>query len=195
MRKFLASISQCHHSMKAFSAHGILSTLVTLAALSGLASADNGERVRSFDTSRLVALGPTVAPEQEMAEREAQSASAEVTPLPQLISSIPVRFNKGRSTLDSIGKRNLQRLVVPVLLGYAVKEIRVEGHADLQGSAAVNQKIAQQRAEEAAAYLIKIGVPADMITIDAAGSNHPLVADRTAVAGQVNRRVELHLGY
>jgi outer membrane protein OmpA-like peptidoglycan-associated protein len=164
-------------------------------ALSGLASADNGQRALAVDMSRLVAVGPTAASDLEMAERETQMPRAEAISLPQLISSIPVRFGRGRSKLGPIGKRNLRRLVVPVLLGFAVKKIRVEGHADLQGSAEINQKIAQQRAEEAGAYLIQIGVPADMITIDAAGSSHPLVADRTPVAGQVNRRVELHLGY
>jgi len=67
----------------------------------------------------------------------------------------------------------------------------VEGHTDSQGAAAMNQELAQKRAESVRTYLVSRGIAADRITAKGLGPSQP-IADNTSPEGRANnRRVEI----
>ena len=71
--------------------------------------------------------------------------------------------------------------------------VEVAGYTDSRGSASVNQKLSQKRAQMVANYLISRGVKAEKLSAKGYGAANP-VADNGTAAGQAqNRRVELHI--
>ncbi len=67
----------------------------------------------------------------------------------------------------------------------------IEGHTDNVGSAAINQKLSQSRADAVKTYLESKGIAKDRITATGFGDTKP-VADNTTAAGRAqNRRVVL----
>ena len=67
------------------------------------------------------------------------------------------------------------------------------GHADAQGSAETNQKIAKARAQAAADFLIGKGVSGSQIEIEGQGSDEPIATNTTATGRAQNRRVDVEL--
>lgn len=70
--------------------------------------------------------------------------------------------------------------------GYKVK---LEGHADVIGSNAYNQRLGQKRADAVREFLIKYGANASQITTQSYGETQPKVDSRSKEARFMNRRV------
>jgi outer membrane protein OmpA-like peptidoglycan-associated protein len=70
-------------------------------------------------------------------------------------------------------------------------DISVIGHTDRVGAADVNAKLAGERAQEVAKWLISEGVAADIIEITSHGEGNPVVPTEDEVAEPKNRRVEV----
>jgi outer membrane protein OmpA-like peptidoglycan-associated protein len=68
-------------------------------------------------------------------------------------------------------------------------DIRVDGHTDLNGRAAYNQKLSEQRAEAVRKELIKRGVREAQISAKGFGSSKPLTT-KISVVEPSNRRIE-----
>ncbi len=102
-------------------------------------------------------------------------------------------------TFDT-GKAMIKSQFRPVLdqLAYNIQQypntiIRIEGHTDSTGSAALNQNLSEQRARSVGNYLVQHGVPYDRIETIGYGYSRP-IADNTTVMGRgMNRRVEILL--
>ena len=75
----------------------------------------------------------------------------------------------------------------------AVTQIEVSGNADRTGSAAYNLTLSRRRADNVAAELVRLGVPKNIITIQAFGDTRPLVPTAEGVREPQNRRVEIVL--
>lgn len=75
------------------------------------------------------------------------------------------------------------------------KSVRVDlsGHTDRSGTDGYNQKLSQARADAVRAEMVKLGIPADAITVVAKGESTPLVATDDNVREPQNRRVEILL--
>ncbi len=71
--------------------------------------------------------------------------------------------------------------------------IEVQGHADLSGTAAYNQRLSLRRAQTVAAELVRHGVPRTAIDIQAFGDTRPLVPTAPGVREPQNRRVAIIL--
>lgn len=71
--------------------------------------------------------------------------------------------------------------------------LRVEGHTDSTGNAAINDELSQQRAEAVRAALIERGVPADRLVAAGYGSAHPVGDNATEDGRARNRRIELRI--
>ena len=68
----------------------------------------------------------------------------------------------------------------------------VEGHTDSTGSAEVNDRISQQRADAVLAYLVNNAtVEAGQIQAVGKGFSEPLASDRTAAGRAANRRIDV----
>lgn len=69
--------------------------------------------------------------------------------------------------------------------------LRISGHTDRSGSAAVNRRSGLLRAREVGAYLAGRGIPASAMTITSDGEERPLVPTEDGVREVQNRRVEI----
>ena len=74
-----------------------------------------------------------------------------------------------------------------------VTRIEVNGHADLTGTPAYNQKLSVRRAEAVAAVLVQDGIPRNEIFTQGFGDTHPLIPTARGVREPQNRRVEIIL--
>jgi outer membrane protein OmpA-like peptidoglycan-associated protein len=68
--------------------------------------------------------------------------------------------------------------------------IRVDGHTDSDGSAALNQTLSEARARSVRAYLVEAGADAERIDTIGFGEDVPVVANDSVENKQRNRRIE-----
>jgi outer membrane protein OmpA-like peptidoglycan-associated protein len=69
------------------------------------------------------------------------------------------------------------------------KRVEIVGHADRKGSSSFNLALSRRRAEAIKAALVRQGVAAEAITVDAVGEDRPLVPTSNGVAEAQNRYV------
>lgn len=69
--------------------------------------------------------------------------------------------------------------------------LRVTGHSDRPGSAAVNRRFALGRAQVVADALVARGVPRSSLTVDSEGEDNPFVSTADGVREIQNRRVDI----
>ncbi len=80
--------------------------------------------------------------------------------------------------------------VVDILANHQeIKKLRVEGHTDSVGSDSFNMKLSQQRAQAVFDYLVKQGVPAEMLIARGFGETMPIAPNNTRRGKEQNRRV------
>ena len=68
--------------------------------------------------------------------------------------------------------------------------MRVVGHTDDVGNAAVNQHLSQKRAEAVVAWLVARGIAPSRLAAEGKGESEPIVDNSTAENRQINRRVD-----
>jgi outer membrane protein OmpA-like peptidoglycan-associated protein len=101
-----------------------------------------------------------------------------------------VAFPVGRARLDEAGARVAQATAV-VLTRLPGVRVRLVGHSDDQGGRSTNLAVSRSRAAAVRTLLVRAGVSARRITIEAAGEDRPLDSSGTPEARDRNRRVEL----
>ncbi len=74
-----------------------------------------------------------------------------------------------------------------------VTQIEVSGYADRTGTAQYNLALSRRRADNVAGELVRLGVPRNVISIQAFGDTHLLVPTAEGVREPQNRRVEIVL--
>lgn len=71
-------------------------------------------------------------------------------------------------------------------------DVIIEGHTDSTGSAAVNQRLSQSRAESVKQYFLANGsLPASKLGAVGYGSSRPLASNKSAAGRAVNRRIDV----
>jgi OOP family OmpA-OmpF porin len=110
-----------------------------------------------------------------------------------IVLSQMVQFETGTATLRPESDAILSEV------GRILKEhpelelVEVQGHTDERGSADLNRKLGQERAESVVAWLTGRGIAADRLVAKGYGSDRP-IADNTTDEGRAkNRRVELRV--
>ena len=103
---------------------------------------------------------------------------------------LPLQFSLGSYELSPQSKANLANLANALKnqenLG---KKIRITGHTDKSGGAAMNQTLSQRRAEVAADYIASQGV--DRSRIEAVGRGFDDILPGVSAYSPTNRRVEV----
>ena len=95
---------------------------------------------------------------------------------------IPAQYAEPLNRLARLLKEN----------GAADYQFDIAGHTDSRGSAALNQKLSEQRAQAVVEYLAtRAGIERVRLTYSGHGSAVPLASNATAVGMQQNRRVEI----
>jgi outer membrane protein OmpA-like peptidoglycan-associated protein len=74
-----------------------------------------------------------------------------------------------------------------------IKHVRIEGHTDNVGAAAMNKALSTKRAASVVAWLVKHGIDAGRLTSQGFGMERPVDTNDTPQGRQNNRRVEFHI--
>ncbi|RYY06741.1 MAG: OmpA family protein [Sphingobacteriaceae bacterium] len=102
-----------------------------------------------------------------------------------------LEFDLGKSTIRDRSFPSLDR--VANLLVTKNFSLKLAGHTDNTGSAALNMSLSKDRAEAIRQYLVSKGANASRIEATGYGSTQPITTNKTAAGRQKNRRVEFTL--
>lgn len=100
-----------------------------------------------------------------------------------------ILFVVGSSQLDPVSMPAILK-IAEVLRENPEAKLTVEGHADDRGSAELNQRLSQQRADAVTTALLEAGVPMAQLKSVGYGSTRPLAKGRDEVSRRTNRRVQ-----
>lgn len=103
-----------------------------------------------------------------------------------------VQFDLGRSTLKTESFRILNQ-VADIMRKYPDYNLMISGHTDNSGSATVNQRLSEKRAQTCYEYLISKGVSSSRMGYAGYGETRPMAENSTAEGRNLNRRVEFDL--
>lgn len=153
-------------------------------------------------------LAEAQASEIELARREAQLASEAADSLRRRLELLELRetdrgvvitlgdvlFERGQTEIQDHARANLQD-VVDLLQSEPERRIRIEGHTDSTGTAQVNMRVSQARADSVQRELIALGVAANRIQAVGMGQEFPIASNETEEGRRQNRRVDVILLY
>lgn len=114
------------------------------------------------------------------------------------LQAIKVTFSSGilfptnGSTLSSSSKTELSQFATK-MSDMQDTDITVYGHTDNTGSAEVNEKLSNKRAESVASYLKNSGIASSRITTEGKSYTMPVAENTTAEGRAQNRRVEIYI--
>ena len=103
-----------------------------------------------------------------------------------------ILFDTGKSDLKPTASSNISQMA-GILKKYPENIITVKGYTDNTGSAAVNEKLSQERANAVKNQLVSGGVPANTVTIVGMGPANPISDNKTKEGRAQNRRVEVEI--
>ena len=105
-----------------------------------------------------------------------------------------VKFKTGSAEI--IGKDSDETLqaVQKVLAAHPeISAVRIEGHTDNRGAAALNRKLSKDRAASVVTWLVKHGIDASRLRSEGFGPDRPIDDNTSDKGRQNNRRVEFHI--
>ena len=106
------------------------------------------------------------------------------------LGSDHLKFEFDKAELRPEDKELLAR-IAGILMTSHDYTVSVNGHTDDVGSAAYNQALSERRARAVHDYLVRAGLPAEILSVQGHGKSRPLVPGTSEAARAKNRRVEL----
>ncbi len=103
-----------------------------------------------------------------------------------------VKFRTGSVQILS-ESNSILTAVAQILRDNPEIKVRIEGHTDNRGSAAMNMGLSSRRAASVVSWLVKNGVDKSRLTSKGYGLTRPLESNATDDGRQNNRRVEFHI--
>lgn len=76
---------------------------------------------------------------------------------------------------------------------YPDKQLLITGHTDGDGSAELNQRLSENRAEQTQSFLLKEGFKASQLTTEGKGETEPIASNDTPEGKSQNRRSTIRL--
>ena len=104
-----------------------------------------------------------------------------------------IKFRFGLADLDPVSDPILDAVLKVTQAHAEITMIRIEGHTDNKGSAALNKKLSNDRAAAVASWLVKHGVDRSHLTSVGFGMGNPIDSNSTEAGRANNRRVEFHI--
>lgn len=100
-------------------------------------------------------------------------------------------FPVGKSDLDPRNFTLLNKILNSVLK-FPHSHIEVQGHTDATGSKSLNMKLSEERAQNVADFLVKVGgIDASRISNVGMGGEKPVASNKTAAGRELNRRIDV----
>jgi outer membrane protein OmpA-like peptidoglycan-associated protein len=103
-----------------------------------------------------------------------------------------IHFATGKSTILPDSTPLLTEIAAALAKRPTVR-VRIEGHTDARGAAAINTRLSRARAEAVRSWLITAGIVATRLVAVGFGPSQPIADNRTASGREENRRVEFLL--
>ncbi len=103
-----------------------------------------------------------------------------------------VLFDSGKSSIKEASNKVLQDIIA-ILKEYPTAKFTVEGHTDSAGSAKLNQRLSDSRANAVKTYLTENGVDQFRLSAVGYGEDRPIATNKTRAGRAKNRRVEINL--
>jgi peptidoglycan-associated lipoprotein len=153
----------------------------------GPTQAEIDARNDSIAAARAAEAARTAA-ERDAARREQERLSGERDRARATIEAV-VLFDYDESVITAAAERIL-RAKLPILRNSPALRLRLEGHADEQGSTEYNLALGSRRAESVRDFLSGFGIPANRFTTTSFGEERPAVNRSDEAAWAQNRRVE-----
>ncbi|WCN12551.1 OmpA family protein [Marinomonas mediterranea] len=108
---------------------------------------------------------------------------------------LEIRFANNSSEVKSESLPVLEEFATAIN-SYDLKNVEVQGHSSLDGSASYNLRLSEARAQSVADVLVKqFGVDASVITAKGYGETQPVINEISNEANMVNRRVVAVIQY
>lgn len=101
-------------------------------------------------------------------------------------------FDTGKATLKPASQEQLKNMA-EILKAYPQVELKLGGYTDNTGSAAVNKKLSQERADSVKGELVKLGIAASRLDAEGYGQEHPVASNDTAEGRAQNRRIAVRV--
>ncbi len=176
--------------------------LARIAVLSGVS--DPAERARIEAAVMAAVPGLAGVRWADGGAGEAAPATADVPPaaaavaacqdnVDQVMTGKVINFNSSSAFMPDSSLAVIDE-VANAIRDCAGMPIAVEGHTDATGSADINQRLSQARADAVAAALAERGIAAARVTATGFGSSRPVDEGSSDVANAANRRIEFKLG-
>ncbi len=105
-----------------------------------------------------------------------------------------IQFAPGSSDFTKSATAELNKLASILADHKEIKKVSIEGHTDNTGKADKNLALSQKRVDAVKAYLVKKGVDASRLTVQAYGDTKPAADNATPAGRAENRRVEFKVG-
>ncbi|WP_211315756.1 OmpA family protein [Isoalcanivorax indicus] len=147
-------------------------------------------QARTLEADRAHADAAKARTSEADMQRRLDDMQAKQTDRGQVVTLGDVLFDTGSAQLRSSANTNLDKLA-SFLKQYPDQRLLIEGHTDNVGSAAFNLQLSRQRAESVQQYLIRSGIAAQRLSVEAVGLQRPVASNSTANGRQQNRRVEV----
>ena len=104
-----------------------------------------------------------------------------------------IYFDTGKATIQARSFALIDAIAALLDTRKDIKRLRIEGHTDNVGSAALNLRLSSERAASVAKYLVDKGIAADRFESRGIGKEEPIADNRTVKGRAENRRVEFEI--
>lgn len=104
-----------------------------------------------------------------------------------------VQFQTGKAEILPASFGLLDEVARVFLDNDQIEQVQIEGHTDSTGTAAINRKLSQARAESVMKYLASKGVKAKRMTAKGFGPDRPMADNGDETGREINRRVEFNI--
>ena len=101
-----------------------------------------------------------------------------------------INFAKGSAEIPEGDKALLKQAAEQLKKAAAETRVQIDGHTDNDGDDAANQKLSERRAESVRSEMVKLGVPAAMLSTKGYGETQPKASNDTPEGRFENRRIE-----
>ncbi len=125
------------------------------------------------------------------AEAEAKAA-AQLKADQEAMAETTILYMNNKWELTSESEAKL-KVVASALTARPDINVRIDGHSDTYGTSKNNVKASRFRAQGAAKFLMKNGVAASRLKVNAYGEDKPAASNKTKAGMALNRRIEIRI--